>query len=543
MGFGLTKKSVICLILATAIAICILNPCVELASSCYGPCISGNIDKTAVNIYENVTVTGQICPVAENKSIRVAFTRPDLSYVQQWVLTDPKTGNFSVTQQLDMAGYWNIFPINGVISDRLFCIVTDPAHPDATKPPSHIPLVYTPNWVVIGATVAAISLAGFVAVKGRKIKAIKISSLRLFVQVGLVFLIFFGIFIDHQYLALPVGEISTHEELIGTNFLGISMPDGLPAPFFGCFYPCGRTVTCALWQLQTYIYPFFNTGGGWGVHYDSTGLARLAVVFGVIIFAAVLLGRFFCGWICPFGLYMDVMTRLRRILHIKRRIFSDKFNTKFHQFSYVILALIIVICVIFGSQAISGVQLVPGTEKSGFVYNYFSAPFCQVCPMKPFCILSDTSIGLMKPSWIVQTTTGQFYQLGYYITSLNIPILAIVTAAAFFFSRSWCRICPLGGLIALFNRFPPFKWISGVKLDKTKSKCNSCGVCKRICPTQVKEVYEDKDGDVMTSQCILCLRCVEMCPQEGCLKFKFVGKTVFKSRNWLNNSGTKKVEE
>ena len=57
------------------------------------------------------------------------------------------------------------------------------------------------------------------------------------------------------------------------------------------YYPCGRTVTCALWQIQAYIYPFFNVGGGWGVHYDSTGLERLAVVFGIIIVAAVILGR------------------------------------------------------------------------------------------------------------------------------------------------------------------------------------------------------------------------------------------------------------
>jgi hypothetical protein len=32
---------------------------------------------------------------------------------------------------------------------------------------------------------------------------------------------------------------------------------------------------------------------------------------------------------------------------------------------------------------------------------------------------------------------------------------------------------------------------------------------------------------------MLCLRCVEMCPESECLKVKFAGKTVFKSRNWL----------
>jgi polyferredoxin len=162
--------------------------------------------------------------------------------------------------------------------------------------------------------------------------------------------------------------------------------------------------------------------------------------------------------------------------------------------------------------------------------------------MKPFCILAETSVGLMKPDWIVQNTTGQFYQVGFYITSTNLIILALVTAAAFYFRRSWCRICPLGGLIALFNRFPPFKWISGVRLSKVEEKCTKCGICRRVCPTQVKEVYEQKSGDVASSQCIFCLRCVEMCPYEECLQFKFAGKTLCKSRNWLIKSDSIKGE-
>jgi len=53
----------------------------------------------------------------------------------------------------------------------------------------------------------------------------------------------------------------------------------------------------------------------------------------------------------------------------------------------------------------------------------------------------------------------------------------------------------------------------------------------------VKEVYEEKGGDVASSGCIMCLRCVEMCPEKDCLKFKVARKSVFKSRNWLGRSG------
>jgi ferredoxin len=498
----------------------------------------GEIDKTEVDLNETITVIGWVCPPEFNKSVRIDFTRPDYTYIDIWTTTD-ENGNFTYTQQLDMIGYWNVFVIDGHMCDRLHAIVNDPSQPDAPVP-TPIPLPpYRPNYSVI--TLASVSIGGAIVALalGRTNRTRKISGLRLFVQVTFIFLIFVGIFIDHQNLPIPAEQISPHEVLIADELFGVQLPDGIPVPFYGCYYPCGKTVTCALWELQTNIYPFWDIGKGWGVTYDSTGLERLAILFGILILSAVLLGRTFCGWVCPFGLYTDVMTRLRKALKVRSRKFSDKFNQRFHQLSYVILALIIILCVVFGSQALTGTQLVEGTEQGGFIYNNFAAPFCQVCPMKPLCLLSQTSMGLMQPAWLVESTTGVFYELGYYVTSTNIIILGIVTAAAFFFRRSWCQICPLGALIALFNRFPPFKWISGVRLEKTEEKCTKCGICKRVCPTQVKEVYEQKSGDVASSQCIYCLRCVEMCPYEDCLKFKFAGKTVCKSRNWLNRSDRK----
>jgi ferredoxin-type protein NapH len=530
VGLGIKRRTLLGVLIAVLIAASVLTFYVPPANSCYGPCITSDIDRTQCNINETVTVTGQVCPPSENKTIRVVFTRPDYSFVEQYLESNPVTGNYSCTQQLDMAGYWNIFAIDGHICDRLFAEVIDPQNPTAPSPTPSIDITYKPNYSVITITAVLLSCGAIVAVVGRRHRNLKISSYRFLIQIGLIFVLFFGIFIDHYILPVPAAQLAPHELEISTNVLGVGMPDGLPAPFFGCFYPCGRTSTCVLWEIQAYIYPFFSAGSGWGVHYDATGFERLAVVFGIVIVAAVLLGKVFCGWVCPFGLYMDVMTRLRKAFKIKRRTVSQETIEKIHQLSYVLLALLIIVSVIFA------MGIIAGTERTGFVYTYFSAPFCQVCPMKPLCILAETAVGLMKPAWIVQNTTGQFWQLGYYITSLNLAILAIVTLAAFFYRRSWCQICPLGGLIALFNRFPPFKWISGVRLHKVEEKCTKCGICKRVCPMQVKEVYEQKSGDVANAQCIYCLRCVEMCPQEGCLQFKFARKTVVKSRNWLNKS-------
>jgi polyferredoxin len=126
-----------------------------------------------------------------------------------------------------------------------------------------------------------------------------------------------------------------------------------------------------------------------------------------------------------------------------------------------------------------------------------------------------------------------------YFGETLIPLLAVVAfiavtaVSAFFLRRSWCRFCPTGISIAIVNRFRGLKWAPLLHINKVEEKCTKCGICKRVCPVQVTEVYEQKGGDIATSMCLLCLRCVEMCPYEGCLRVNMGGKTIIHSRNWL----------
>jgi polyferredoxin len=149
----------------------------------------------------------------------------------------------------------------------------------------------------------------------------------------------------------------------------------------------------------------------------------------------------------------------------------------------------------------------------------------------------------MKWSYITQIAYGPLWISGYYVTSLNLAILIAVTAVALVFRRFWCRICPLGALTALFSSFTPFKQIALTKLTKNEEKCTKCGVCKRVCPTGATDVYDRKGGDVTESRCMLCARCVELCPYEDALELKFAGKTVMKSRNWLEQQKTNTVND
>lgn len=237
---------------------------VQPVNACYGPHITSEISRTQVNINESVTVWGQICPVKPNVTVRVIFTRPDYSWIDRYVPADDKTGEFTVTQTLDMAGYWNITPVYGHISDRLYANVTDPSASPLDPPLTSHVLPYRPNYSLITVSTVLLGVGVVAVVAGRKEKTRKISSLRLLVQIAFVFLIFAGVFVDHQIVPWPAEQINPHELSLSTNVLGVSMSDGLPVPVMGCYYPCGRTVTCPLWEMQAYVYPFWNAGHGWG---------------------------------------------------------------------------------------------------------------------------------------------------------------------------------------------------------------------------------------------------------------------------------------
>jgi ferredoxin-type protein NapH len=388
---------------------------------------------------------------------------------------------------------------------------------------------------------SVIVLAGiFLVLKLSKDKTRNISSLRLFIQVAAVSAVFMGLILGpfNQPLWLPLGP-SPRDRLFGADLFGTQFPDGLSVPILACYYPNGRTVTCALWQIQAYIFPFWNYPVGYQVFYSNTGLEMLVIVFGSLIAMSLVLGRFFCGWLCPFGLYMDLLTRIRKVFGKRHLNFSERTNTALGQFRYIIIAVMLLLSVIFGSYAIFGTQLIPGTipggpqgTEAGIVSN-INEPFCLICPMRPLCILLETGVGAMNWSYISQIAYGPFWITGFYVTSINLAILILVTILSLAYRRFWCRICPLGALSGIFSTFTPFKQIALTRLYKEEHKCTKCGICKRVCPTQAMDMYEKSGGDVTESRCMLCARCIEMCPYEGALRLTVAGKTVFKSRDWL----------
>ena len=271
------------------------------------------------------------------------------------------------------------------------------------------------------------------------------------------------------------------------------------------------------------------------------GLDKILLI--IVIFGATLvLGKFFCGWICPFGLYMDLITLLRRALRIRYWTLSERINMILHKLRYVIALVIVssVLLLFFMNPVLPSQGLFEFVMKLQF-YPPFRPLILFLSPLEtlvvpfvpPFGALFEFQ-GVFFSFPYVGEIAAATYGSGFTFL-LAVTFVSVTVVASFKVRRFWCRFCPTGISLAVFNRFKGFKWAPLLHLYKVEEKCTKCGICKRVCPTQVVEVYDKKGGRIGTSMCVLCLRCVEMCPYEDCLKLEMAGKTLFKSSNWLEN--------
>ncbi len=272
-----------------------------------------------------------------------------------------------------------------------------------------------------------------------------------------------------------------------------------------------------------------------GMYFLFASPAWLLAVLITIIAVTLFFGRFFCGFVCPFGLYMDFVTLAREKLRKGHRRLPENINRALHLARYPILIFFIIVPFLLSGFSSLGLPSA----------LYFSGPFkawtVLIAPLEPLVVpWGNGIIGFPEYSTSISYPYLSIIRSYSPATDFALPLMlffvAITIATSFVTRRFWCRFCPTGASIAIVNKFRGFKWAPILHINKVEEKCTKCGICKRVCPVQVLDVYEKKGGDIKTSMCMHCFRCVEMCPYEGCLKVKMAGKTVFQSRNWLEPS-------
>lgn len=227
------------------------------------------------------------------------------------------------------------------------------------------------------------------------------------------------------------------------------------------------------WHLQAFFAGFPNLD--LNLHLlpgeDAVDAAhRIAIpsilYLGVFMFMALLFGRLFCGWICPFGTLLGYVEEISPI----RDRFTIPAELKDPDLKYVVLAAFLFLALISSQTA-----------------------FCEFCPAGA----------------LFKGATG-------YVVPLSIPVFIGVLFIVFAYGRkTWCSyLCPLGAFFALFSKIHIFP------IKAEKDKCVKCFMCNKACPMDVLvvEKYISRGRGINDGDCIKCMNCVDACPKK-ILKF------------------------
>lgn len=235
-------------------------------------------------------------------------------------------------------------------------------------------------------------------------------------------------------------------------------------PGLNCYSCPGALASCPIGALQALL--------------NQRGFQIPFGVLGFFFLFGSVLGRFVCGWLCPFGLIQDLLHKIPLFQKRKRL----PFHSVLKYGKYVVL--IFLVCI--GSMFLFG--------------GFAKVPaFCKyLCP-------SGTLFGalpLLTVNKLLRSQAG-----GLFFWKLGVLLFLLIASVKIY--RPFCQyLCPLGAVYGWFNRF------SLVQIHWDKEECISCLSCEEACPVGLS-LHEIS----RSSECIRCGRCVRACP-EKCLCFK-----------------------
>lgn len=240
-------------------------------------------------------------------------------------------------------------------------------------------------------------------------------------------------------------------------------------PGLNCYSCPGATGACPIGAFQAVI--------------GSSKFKFTYYITGSLILMGVLLGRFICGFLCPFGW-------LQELLH---KIPVPKLSTRklkpLRYLKYVILAVFVIM-----------LPLIVVNEL-GMGDPFFCKYICPAGILEGGIPLALADAGIRAG-------------LGGLFTWKSCILLGTALLAVFFY-RPFCKwLCPLGAFYGLCNR------ISICRLQVDSGRCTACGACSRACRMDV-DVFRTPNH----AECIRCGDCAAACPH-GAITRVFSIKTI-----------------
>lgn len=232
----------------------------------------------------------------------------------------------------------------------------------------------------------------------------------------------------------------------------------LCVPGLNCYSCPGAVGACPIGAMQAVI-------GNWNF--------KIAFyVAGFLVFVGAVMGRFVCGWLCPFGLIQDLLHKI----YFPKKIDTFRGDKLLRKLKYMLLVVFVILMPMFLVDILG----------QGAPY------FCKlICPAGTL----EGGLLLVLLNQSLRSAVGWLY------TWKNI-ILIITIILSILIYRPFCKyICPLGAVYSVFNSVSVFRY----RVDK--EKCIDCGICVDVCKMQVNPIKNVND-----LECIRCGVCKRACP-------------------------------
>ena len=217
----------------------------------------------------------------------------------------------------------------------------------------------------------------------------------------------------------------------------------------------------------------------------TTGTVYKALILGlVLLLPTLLLGRFFCNWICPYGTLHQLTNFLFGSRDEQQRIESNRFSN-LQQLKYVIW-LAMIVAAFFGSLQIGLLD-----------------PICLFHRSMSTAILPGINL-IFPDTFYVE----QYFHVGAWLIG---AILLFFVGMNVVIPRFFCRaVCPLGAFLGVLSRF------SVIRIERDPNKCIDCDACLKNC-----QGASDPHTQLRKSECFVCFECIDDCPVDA-ISFSFM---------------------
>jgi polyferredoxin len=199
------------------------------------------------------------------------------------------------------------------------------------------------------------------------------------------------------------------------------------------------------------------------------------------VILTIIFGRFFCGWVCPFGSLHHFTGFLgNRSKPAPQKIQLNKYR-KAQRVKYLVLIVFLAMAAFspIGASLQTGLlDPIPLVTRS---FNLLLLP------------VLDRPVNLVSAA-------ERFYEGAWLIFAIFLSAILL----NLLIPRFYCRfICPLGAMFAILGRFAIWR------IGKNRSECSDCKLCERNC-----EGGCEPAGKIRTSECVLCFNCLDYCKDD-----------------------------